>query len=75
MRARDLVAWAGSAGVLLVLLGLWALASASGWVSRVFLPSPVAALEALSRGLAQGELLSRALETTQRMLLGWLLVQ
>jgi sulfonate transport system permease protein len=70
----------GPVAVLIGLLALWWLASATGWVSRVFLPSPSATLASLAEGLGlsgggdeRGELLSFTVDTVQRMLLGWLL--
>ena len=69
---------AGSAAVLLGIVGLWWLASHLGGVSRVFLPTPEATLASLAEGLnltgtGSGELLAFTLATVQRMLAGWLL--
>lgn len=65
--------WPGSVAVAMALFGLWALVSAAGWVSRVFLPSPMAAASALWQGLFEGDLLALTLATVQRMVIGWLL--
>jgi len=73
MRGRDLALWCGSAGVVLLCVGAWSALVSAGWVSRVFLPSPQATLAALEHGLADGTLPARAAQTTQRMLIGWLL--
>jgi len=59
--------------VLVLLLGLWWLASHQQWVSKVFLPTPEATLESLTQGLSSGELAGFTLDTVVRMLLGWLL--
>ena len=58
---------------LLALLALWWLATHQGWVSRVFVPTPEAALASLREGLENGELAGFAKDTVLRMLLGWLL--
>ena len=70
----------GPVAVLLGLIMLWWGLSSSGWVSRVFLPSPQATLASLGEGLnlagrsdGRGELLAFTGQTVQRMLLGWLL--
>lgn len=66
---------AGSVAVLAALVGLWWLATHAGWVSRVFVPTPEAALASLVEGLdpARGELAAFTAQTVQRMLAGWLL--
>lgn len=56
----------------LVVAGWW-LASHAGWISKVFLPTPEAALGALMAGLAHGDLLPFTAATVGRMLAGWLL--
>jgi sulfonate transport system permease protein len=73
MKAR-LVDWAGSFAVLAAMLGLWWLASHLQWVSKVFLPTPEATVQALADGLrADGALLTQSWETLLRMVEGWLL--
>jgi sulfonate transport system permease protein len=70
---RDLL-WLGAS--LLVAgagIGLWALVAQQHWVSRVFLPSPADALEALWSGLQSGELTARGAATVERMVYGWLI--
>jgi len=66
--ARD---GASSVALLAGLLGLWWLAAHAQWVSKVFLPSPEAALTSLVDGLRDGELLSWTAATAGRMLAGW----
>ncbi|MGY3581495.1 sulfonate transport system permease protein [Bradyrhizobium sp. USDA 4341] len=62
----------GLAGVAALLL-LWSGLSSSGLLSHAFLPSPSATLEALKKGLFQGNLLQQTGYTAGRMLEGWLL--
>ncbi len=70
MRWGDLLA---SLALMIGLLGLWWLASHQQWVSKVFLPTPEAALAALHEGLRDGDLAAYTGATVRRMLLGWLL--
>ena len=72
-RTHEVLWWAASLALVLSLVATWALIASSGWVSRVFLPSPAAAFAALERGVTDGTLQTRALQTTERMLIGWLL--
>lgn len=65
--------FAGSLALLAGLLGLWWWAGHAGWVSRVFLPTPEAALGSLATGLVDGQLGTYTLATAWRMLAGWLL--
>ena len=67
---RDLVA---SLAMLLAVIGLWWLASHQQWVSKVFLPTPEAAVGSLTEGLRDGDLAGYTLATINRMLVGWLL--
>ena len=69
----NLVPWAGSAAVFMLLLALWWGASHAGWISRVFLPTPEATLASLHEGLSSGDLLGDSWATVTRMLQGWLL--
>ena len=69
-RAGDMAA---SLAMLAAVFGLWWLASHQQWVSKVFLPTPEAAVGALVEGLFGGELAGYTLSTVIRMLLGWLL--
>lgn len=62
----------GVTGILFIGL-LWAGLSSSELVSRAFLPTPAATLDALRKGLAQGDLLHQTGITAWRMLEGWLL--
>lgn len=75
MKARR-IPWGASALSLLVLASLlaaWSAASHGGWVSAVFLPTPMAALHSLRDGWLGGELAGFTLATAGRMLGGWLL--
>jgi sulfonate transport system permease protein len=69
----NLVPWAGSAAVFMLLLALWWGASHAGWISRVFLPTPEATLASLHEGFRSGDLLGDSWATVIRMLQGWLL--
>lgn len=60
-------------GGLAVFILLWKLVTDAKLVSPIFLPSPERTFAALVNGLSGGAMLSQALETVQRMLLGWLL--
>jgi ABC-type nitrate/sulfonate/bicarbonate transport system permease component len=66
---RDILFAAAGLGAVLL---LWQLVTAGGLVSRVFVPSPEAALAALQRGLAR-DLPGQALATILLMLQGWLI--
>ena len=68
LNTRDMLS---SIGLLLALLALWALASRQQWVSKVFLPTPEAALLALVEGLRDGDLAGYSGATVLRMVLGW----
>lgn len=61
----------GSLALFLTLLALWWAATHSGWVSRVFLPTPEATLASLQAGLLRGELVAQTGATVWRMLVGW----
>lgn len=63
----------GSLVVLALALGLWWLASHQQWVSKVFLPTPEAALASLQEGLREGSLGEQCRATVGRMVEGWLL--
>jgi ABC-type nitrate/sulfonate/bicarbonate transport system permease component len=54
-----------------VLLALWGAASAGGWISKVFLPTPQATWVSLWQGLQGGDLAQGSVQTLRRMLLGW----
>jgi ABC-type nitrate/sulfonate/bicarbonate transport system permease component len=73
MKASRASAFGESGLVLAGLIGVWWLASHGQWVSKVFLPTPEAALASLASGLGGGELAGFTWQTVQRMLLGWLL--
>lgn len=61
----------GSTAVLAGLLALWWLASHTGWVSKVFLPTPEATLSSLREGLTEGDLMNFSGATVGRMIAGW----
>lgn len=56
-----------------VLLGGWALATETGWVSPLFLPSPVSVASEASKLMASGELWVAILASTRRVMLGFAL--
>ena len=58
---------------LLLLAASWYALSATGLVSKIFLPSPRNAFNALTWGFTQGDLAEQTAETTVRMLWGWLI--
>ena len=58
---------------LLALVLLWHLVTAAGLVSKAFLPSPAATVDALVWGFRKGDLIGQLAATTLRMLNGWLL--
>jgi sulfonate transport system permease protein len=62
----------GVAGLLCVVF-LWHLVTAGGFVSKAFLSTPTATLDALMWGLRTGELVGQLKATVIRMLNGWLL--
>jgi sulfonate transport system permease protein len=70
---RSLLSWLPSSVVLAGFMALWWLASHQQWVSKVFLPTPEAAIASLRSGLDGGELATQTAETVIRMLQGWLL--
>jgi sulfonate transport system permease protein len=61
----------GVAGLASVVL-IWHLVTVAGLVSKAFLSSPAATLDALLGGLRQGELVGQLAATVLRMLQGWL---
>lgn len=62
----------GLAGLAVLLLA-WSTLSSSGVVSRAFLPTPSATLDAMIKGLTYGDMLVQTGFTARRMLEGWLL--
>ena len=73
-RAAGLVRHGGSVIVLGAVLTLWWFASHFGWVSKVFLPTPEAAVGSLLSGMSStGGLGEDTWLTVQRMLIGWLI--
>jgi len=74
-RMRPPVSPVLAVGILSVLafLSLWAIATQSGWVSQIFLPSPLAVLEAGRDLVSTGELWQAVLASSQRVFLGFFL--
>lgn len=66
-RQRMLLAFAS----LLVTLTLWWLASASGWVDKILLPSPRDVLAAFQSSIADGSLLKNVIASLRRVLEGF----
>jgi len=64
---------ASSVAVTAALLAGWAVVTTLGWVSPVLLPSPQATAQALAEGLREGDLLTLAAGTVERMVYGWVL--
>ncbi|MEI8249740.1 MAG: ABC transporter permease [Synechococcus sp. ELA057] len=56
---------------LAILLLLWTLVAASGWVDRLFLPSPAAVFEAAAQESSEGVLLQDAGASVMRVLAGF----
>ena len=67
MKASDTAAALGGVAAL---LGLWWLASLSGWFSPAFLPTPLATASSLAEGLGEGPG-AAALATLGHVLQGW----
>jgi ABC-type nitrate/sulfonate/bicarbonate transport system permease component len=51
---------------------LWYVATRFGWVSRIFVPSPMAVYDKLITGFSEGTLFAQTRSTILSMLLGWL---
>jgi sulfonate transport system permease protein len=64
---------ATSVAVFLVLIALWQEICVERWISPVFLPGPDRTLDALWRGLTEGNLVGALGSTVERMVYGWLL--
>jgi len=62
----------GVAGLSVIIL-VWHLLTTYGVVSRIFVPTPLATIEALRRGFASGVLISQTQATVLLMIQGWLL--
>ena len=63
----------GSVLVALSIFALWQVVTQAGLVQPIFLPSPLATIANLWRGLTHGDLLTLALTTMERMFYGWML--
>jgi len=62
----------GAALILLIFLGWW-LVTSLGWVSPIFLPSPVAVANELVRQIQEGQLWVDVRASVYRITLGWLI--
>jgi NitT/TauT family transport system permease protein len=62
----------GAALIFLILLGWW-LVTSLGWVSPIFLPSPVAVANELVRQIQEGQLWVDVRASVYRITLGWLI--
>jgi sulfonate transport system permease protein len=65
--------WFGSVLVAAAFVGLWQLVANAEIVAPAFLPSPVAAWNALVSGFQSGVLTEKLAGTVHRMIVGWLL--
>ena len=65
-------ATSGAALILLIFLGWW-LVTSLGWVSPIFLPSPVAVANELVRQIQEGQLWVDVRASVYRITLGWLI--
>jgi len=62
--------WLNILGVIF-LFGLWSLVTDTGWISPLFLPSPVAAFKEGRKLVESGDLLISIISSTRRVLLGF----
>ncbi len=63
--------WIGGAATLLVLIAFWQCGTWAGFISTLFLPSPVSIVETLWRLLVTGVLWRHLSASLARLLLGW----
>lgn len=63
----------GSVLVALSIFALWQFVTQDGLVQPIFLPSPLATIANLWRGLTHGDLLALTITTMERMFYGWML--
>ncbi len=57
--------------VFAILIAAWCIASYSGMVSKIFLPSPSDVLDAIVSGLKDGSLWENCWVSTKRVMIGW----
>lgn len=69
MRARTILVNTASIGAVVL---LWYVATAFGWVSRIFVPSPISVYDKLISGFTEGILFQQTMSTILSMLVGWL---
>lgn len=63
----------GTAAILIVLLGVWDIASQNGWVASIVLPSPADVRAALSEMLGRSSFWTHVWVTTQEVAVGFVL--
>ena len=73
MKHHGLLLWLGSAGVLLLLIGLWQLGSDAGVIPQAFFPGPDRSFGVLFDQIGTLEFWSAFLETVRRMFFGFVL--
>lgn len=74
MKSLGKILWPlASIAVAVAFVGLWQWIASQGYVSRVFLPGPDRAFNALTRDYHSGKLLTEVGETVMRMIYGWLI--
>jgi ABC-type nitrate/sulfonate/bicarbonate transport system permease component len=69
---KDPIWLAASFFFAVLVVALWQIQADFGWISRIYLPSPVATWDALVKGFESGVLGMRTLATIERMIYGWL---
>ncbi|GAC1333276.1 MAG: ABC transporter permease [Beijerinckiaceae bacterium] len=65
--------WYGSLAAFVVVIAIWQAAGSLGWVGPLFLPSPLAILQALTALMMSGELARHIAASAERIALGWVL--
>jgi ABC-type nitrate/sulfonate/bicarbonate transport system permease component len=65
--------WYGGLAAFLIIIALWQAAGSLGWVSPLFLPSPLAIVQALIALTASGELGQHIAASAMRIGVGWAL--
>ncbi|MBV8848906.1 MAG: ABC transporter permease [Methylobacteriaceae bacterium] len=65
--------WYGSLAAFVIIVALWQAAGSYGWVSPLFLPSPLAIVRALVALTLSGELVGHIAASAMRIGVGWVL--
>jgi ABC-type nitrate/sulfonate/bicarbonate transport system permease component len=65
--------WYGSLAAFVIIIAFWQAASSLGWASPLFLPSPLAIVQALVALTASGELAAHVGASAMRIGIGWAL--